>query len=178
MLIDEVYINAKAGKGGSGRVAFYPMKSGPSGGDGGDGGNVIIRGRKEVKNLNNLAQRKSLIAEDGAQGENFTKTGHQGEDAIAYVPLNTEVVNTMLKTTTVISEVNHDYIICRGGRGGRGNEKFKTSTNQTPKNADPGTPGESFHFKIILKKNIKDVKHPMFLRVTYNSYTILIILKK
>lgn len=151
MLIDEVYINAKAGRGGSGRVAFYPMKSGPCGGDGGDGGDVIVRGKKEVKNLNSLAQKKALIAQDGAQGENFKKTGSRGNDEIVYVPLNTEVVNTMLKTTTLISEVNHDYIICRGGKGGRGNEKFKSSTNQTPKNAEQGTPGESSHFKFILK---------------------------
>lgn len=151
MLIDEVYINAKAGRGGSGRVAFYPMKSGPCGGDGGDGGNVIVRGRKEVKNLNAFMQKKAFIAEDGAQGENFTKTGARGVDAILYVPLNTEVVNTMLKTTIQITEPNKDYIICKAGKGGRGNEKFKSSTNQTPKHAEPGTPGESYHFKLILK---------------------------
>jgi len=151
MLIDEVYINAKAGRGGSGRVAFFPMKSGPCGGDGGDGGRVIIRGKKEVKNLNAYAVKKSFVGEDGKQGENFNKTGARGEDAILYVPLNTEVVNTMLKTSITITEPNKDYVICKNGKGGFGNEKFKSSTNQTPKHADPGTPGESFHFKLILK---------------------------
>lgn len=151
MLRDEVYINAKAGKGGAGRVAFFPMKSGPCGGDGGDGGSVIIRGRKEVKNLNSLGQKKAFIAEDGGIGENFNKTGHRGADAILYVPLNTEVINTMLKIKIVITEPNRDYFLCRGGKGGRGNEKFKSATNQVPKYADPGLPGESFHFKIILK---------------------------
>jgi len=151
MLIDEVYINAKAGRGGSGRVAFFPMKSGPCGGDGGDGGRVIVRGKKEIKNLNAFAQKKAFVAEDGKQGENFNKTGARGADAILYVPLNTEVTNTMLKTTIVIAETNKDYVLCRNGKGGFGNEKFKSSTNQTPKHADPGTPGESFHFKIVLK---------------------------
>jgi len=151
MLIDEVYINAKAGKGGAGRVAFFPMKSGPCGGDGGDGGCVIVRGKKEVKNLNSLAQKKSFTAENGAQGENFSKTGHRGADVILYVPLNTEVINTMLKTKLVITEPDRDYFICKGGKGGRGNEQFKSATNQVPKYADPGLPGESFHFKIILK---------------------------
>ena len=65
MLIDEVYINAKAGRGGHGRVAFFPMKSGPCGGDGGDGGRVIVRGKKEIKNLNAFAMNKSFVAEDG-----------------------------------------------------------------------------------------------------------------
>ena len=151
MLIDEVYINAKAGRGGSGRVAFFPMKSGPCGGDGGDGGDVIMRGKREVKNLNSLYQKKSFVAENGAQGENFSKTGHRGADSIIYVPLNTEVINTMLKTTLIIEEPDKDYIICKRGRGGFGNEKFKSATNQTPKHADIGTPGESYHFKIILK---------------------------
>lgn len=151
MLIDEVYINAKAGRGGSGRVAFFPMKSGPCGGDGGDGGKVIVRGKKEIKNLNGFALKKSFVAEDGKQGENFNKTGAQGEDAILYVPLNTEVVNTMFKTTITVTEPNTDYIICKNGKGGRGNDKFKSATNQTPKHAEPGTPGESFHFKLILK---------------------------
>ncbi|MCX6732764.1 MAG: GTPase ObgE [Candidatus Roizmanbacteria bacterium] len=144
-------MNAKAGKGGAGRVAFFPMKAGPCGGDGGDGGTVIVRGKKEVKNLNTFATKKAFVAEDGGQGENFNKTGHRGADSILYVPLNTEVVNTMLKTKIVITEVDHDYILCKGGKGGRGNDKFKSATNQTPKHAEPGTPGESFHFKIILK---------------------------
>jgi GTP-binding protein len=151
MLIDEVYINAKAGRGGSGRVAFFPMKSGPCGGDGGDGGRVIVRGKKEIKNLNAFAVNKSFIAEDGKQGENFNKTGAKGMDAILYVPLNTEVVNTMLKTSFTVTEVDKDYVICKNGKGGRGNDKFKSATNQTPKHAEPGTPGESFHFKLILK---------------------------
>jgi GTP-binding protein len=151
MLIDEVYVNAKAGKGGAGRVAFFPMKSGPCGGDGGDGGSVIVRGKKEVKNLNSLAQKKVFVAEDGGQGESFKKTGHRGADSIITVPLNTEVVNTMLKKTIVILEANHDYVICKGGKGGRGNDAFKSATNQVPKKAEPGTPGESAHFKIILK---------------------------
>lgn len=151
MLIDEVYINVKAGKGGAGRVAFFPMKSGPCGGDGGDGGSVIVRGKREVKNLNSLAQKKSFVAEDGGQGENFNKTGHRGADAIINVPLNTEIINTMLKTKIVITEPDRDYFICHGGKGGRGNDKFKSATNQTPKHADPGLPGESAHFKIILK---------------------------
>jgi GTP-binding protein len=151
MLIDEVYINVKAGRGGAGRVAFFPMKSGPCGGDGGDGGAVIVRGKKEVKNLNAYAQKKAFVAEDGGQGENFNKTGRRGADIILYVPLNTEVVNTMLKTVTVISEPDKDYFMCKGGKGGRGNDKFKSATNQTPKHAEPGTPGESAHFKFILK---------------------------
>ena len=151
MLIDEVYINAKAGRGGSGRVAFYPMKSGPCGGDGGDGGRVIVRGKKEITNLNGFALKKSFVAEDGKQGENFYKSGARGADAVLYVPLNTEVINTMLKTSISITEPNKDYVICKNGKGGFGNEKFKSSTNQTPKHADPGTPGESFHFKLVLK---------------------------
>jgi len=151
MLIDEVYINAQAGKGGAGRVAFFPMKKGPCGGDGGSGGCVIIRGKREMKNLNHLAQKKEFIAEDGEMGGNFQRTGMMGKDAIINVPLHTEVVNTALKIMFEVTEYDKDYILCRGGKGGRGNDRFKTATNQTPKFADPGLPGESFHFKIILK---------------------------
>jgi len=151
MLIDEIYVNAKAGKGGSGRVAFFPMKSGPCGGDGGNGGNVIIRAKRETKNLNSLARQRAFIADDGAMGENFNKTGLTGKDAIINVPIHTEVFNTLTKLKFEVSEFDKDYIICKGGIGGRGNDKFKSSTNQTPKHAEPGTPGESAHFKIILK---------------------------
>lgn len=151
MLIDEVYINAKAGKGGAGRVAFFPMKKGPCGGDGGNGGCVVIRAKREIKNLNHIAQKKEFIAEDGEMGGNFQRTGMMGKDAIIYVPLHTEVLNTALKIKFEINEYDKDYVLCRGGKGGRGNDRFKTSTNQTPKFADPGLPGESFHFKIILK---------------------------
>ncbi|MFZ2026216.1 MAG: GTPase ObgE [Microgenomates group bacterium] len=151
MLIDEVYINAKAGKGGAGRVAFFPMKKGPCGGDGGNGGCVIVRATRETKNLNAIAQKKAFVADDGEMGGNFNKTGNMGNDAIINVPLHTEIVNTALKISFEINEYDKDYVLCRGGKGGRGNDRFKTSTNQTPKYADPGLPGESFHFKIILK---------------------------
>lgn len=151
MLIDEVYINAKAGKGGAGRVAFFPMKKGPCGGDGGNGGCVIVRATRETKNLNALAQKKKFEAENGQMGGSFKKTGVAGKDIIIKVPLHTEVINTALKIGLEINEYDKDYIICRGGKGGRGNDHFKSATNQTPKTADPGLPGESFHFKIILK---------------------------
>ncbi len=151
MLIDEITIQTKAGKGGNGSVSFFPQRQGPCGGDGGNGGSVIVKAKREVKNLNAVAQRKDFIAEDGGAGDSFNKSGRNGKDCILYVPLHTEFTNIQLNRVVVISQYDTEYVLCRGGQGGRGNDRFKSATNQTPRYAEPGKPGEEFEFKVVLK---------------------------
>lgn len=151
MLIDEITIQTKAGTGGNGSVSFFPQRQGPCGGDGGNGGSIIVRAKREVKNLNAVAQKKDFIAEDGGAGDTFNKTGHNGNDCIFYVPLHTELTNQELNRKITVELFDTDYVLCRGGLGGRGNDRFKSPTNQTPRFAEPGKPGEVYSFKIILK---------------------------
>lgn len=151
MLIDEITIRVKAGKGGDGSVSFFPQKQGPCGGDGGRGGDVIVMAKREIKNLNAVAQKKEFIAEDGQAGDSFNKNGANGKDCIIYVPLHTELINTKLQRTIIVSEFGMKYVLCRGGEGGRGNDRFKSSTNQTPRYAESGKKGEIYDFHVVLK---------------------------
>jgi len=144
--VDYVKICCRSGKGGGGSRHFrrekFIERGGPDGGDGGRGGHIIVRGSKDVWTLLHLKYRKHVIAEDGEAGAGAKRTGAQGEDEILKVPLGT--VAKDFETGRIefeITEEDQEYVLVSGGRGGLGNDHFKTSTNQAPDYAQPGEPG-------------------------------------
>ena len=156
MFIDVAKIELKAGKGGDGSVAFrrekYEPSGGPAGGDGGDGGSIIIVGDKDIKTLMDYSYRSIYKAENGGDGRNKKQFGKKGEDLILKVPVGTLVKD--YDTDTVIYDVKYDkeeFVICKGGKGGKGNVHFKSSIRQAPRFAEPGEKGEEKTIKLELK---------------------------
>ena len=159
--VDYVKICCRSGKGGGGSRHFrrekFIERGGPDGGDGGRGGHIIVRGSKDVWTLLHLKYRKHVIAEDGEAGAGAKRTGAQGEDEILKVPLGT--VAKDFETGRIefeITEEDQEYVLVSGGRGGLGNDHFKTSTNQAPDYAQPGEPGKE-EWKILELKVLADV---------------------
>jgi GTPase len=154
--IDYVKIYTRSGNGGAGSVHFrrekYIPKGGPDGGDGGRGGHVIIRGNKQLWTLLHLKYRKHVIAGNGKPGAGNLKTGASGKDVILEVPLGTTAKNfdSGEKIAEIIEE-GQESIINRGGRGGLGNDFFKSATQQTPRFAQPGEPGNEIPVVLELK---------------------------
>ena len=154
--IDYVRIFCKSGDGGNGSMhlhrAKYVPKGGPDGGDGGRGGHIILRGNRQMWTLIHLKYKKHIKAEDGGAGSGQLKHGKQGADIVLQVPLGTVARDG--ETGEVLFEVLEDgeeKILCRGGRGGLGNNYFKSATNQTPRFAQPGEPGVEGWFVLELK---------------------------
>jgi GTP-binding protein len=159
--VDYVKICCRSGKGGAGSVHLHrsklTAKGGPDGGDGGRGGHIIVRGNKQFWTLIHLKYRKHVIAAPGGSGGSAKRTGAEGKDEILEVPLGTIVRNA--ETNEVEHEVTEDgqeIIIVPGGRGGLGNDHFKSSTNQTPRYAQPGEDGRD-EWKILELKVLADV---------------------
>ncbi|TJY37150.1 GTPase ObgE [Pontimicrobium aquaticum] len=154
--VDYVKIFASSGNGGKGSVHLhrekYITKGGPDGGDGGRGGHVIIRGNENLWTLYHLKFKKHFKAGHGGHGSKSRSTGADGEDVFVDVPLGTVVRDT--ETNDILFEItehNEEKILCEGGMGGRGNWHFKSSTNQTPRYAQPGIPLEEKRVTIELK---------------------------
>jgi len=144
--IDYVKICFRSGKGGAGAVHFhrekFVNKGGPDGGDGGRGGHIILRGNAQLWTLLHLKYRKHIRAEDGQPGGGNNKTGASGKDEIIEVPLGT--IARDAETGEVLLEITQDgeeKILLPGGRGGLGNQHFKSAIRQTPRYAQPGEPG-------------------------------------
>jgi GTP-binding protein len=159
--VDYVKICCRSGKGGAGSMHFhrdkFTAKGGPDGGDGGRGGHIIIRGSKDVWTLLHLKYRKHVIAEEGENGGSALKSGAQGEDEILLVPLGTVAKDAETgETHFEITEDGEERVLVPGGRGGQGNNHFKTATRQTPKFAQPGEPGRE-EWKILELKVLADV---------------------
>jgi GTP-binding protein len=154
--IDRVRIRVKAGDGGSGissfrREKFVPM-GGPDGGDGGRGGNVVVRGDANLATLLDYSYRDSFSAENGDHGSGANKTGASGTDVVLPVPPGTVVRDT--RSGEIVAEVLGDgetYVVARGGRGGKGNAFFATSTRQAPREYQPGEDGEARELELELK---------------------------
>jgi GTP-binding protein len=154
--IDRARIKVKAGNGGSGiagfrREKFVPM-GGPDGGDGGRGGDVIVRADSNLATLLDYTYRDWWRAEDGDHGSGSNKTGRSGADVILPVPPGTIVRNA--DTHEIVAEVLADSdsaIIAKGGRGGKGNAFFATSTHQSPREFQPGEDGETRALELELK---------------------------
>jgi GTP-binding protein len=153
MLIDDVTIKVKAGKGGDGMVAFAKtlMNQGPTGGDGGRGGNIIIRGVNDLGALRPFKTKKLVAAKNGGQGEQNMRTGANGADGIVVVPVGTLVHDLTHKKDYEISKIGEEIVILKGGNGGFGNFYFRSSTNTTPEQANPGQIGEEAQIRLELK---------------------------
>ena len=143
--VDYVKICCRSGKGGAGSAHLlrvkYNAKAGPDGGDGGRGGHVILRGNKQMWTLLHLKYTKHVFAEDGEAGGHNLCTGREGKDLILDVPLGS--VCRDFETGEQLCEIVEDgqmEIIVKGGRGGLGNDHFKSATNRTPRYAQPGEP--------------------------------------
>jgi len=154
--IDYVKICFRSGKGGSGAVHFYRgrgiPKGGPDGGDGGRGGHIIVRGNKQLWTLLHLKYRKHVVAQDGQNGGENRMTGKQGKDEIIEVPLGTVIRNYETgEVKAEITEHGQEVIVTHGGRGGLGNDRFKTPTNRAPRYAQPGEPGKEEWIILELK---------------------------
>ena len=153
--VDYVKIHCKSGHGGGGSAHLnrekYVPKGGPDGGDGGRGGHVIMRGNSNQWTLLPLRYTRHVKAQRGVNGSKNQLTGAYGEDEYIEVPLGTVAKNEEGEILGEILEDGQEIIIMKGGRGGKGNEFFKSSTNQTPRYAQPGEPGEEGHVIFELK---------------------------
>jgi GTPase len=149
MLIDEVDISVKAGHGGAGRVSFGA--NGPDGGNGGRGGNVYIKVTTDLKALNKLASNSEVFAADGNPGTNRRSFGKKGDDVMLKLPIGCSVLDLESGETLELDTAEQEYLICKGGLGGRGNLEFKSSTNRSPMYAQPGLPGEAKKLRIVLR---------------------------
>jgi len=154
--VDYIKIHAASGKGGKGSVHLhrekYISKGGPDGGDGGRGGHVILRGDKNIWTLFHLKFKRHFKAQHGGAGSKNRSTGKDGEDIYVDVPLGTIIKDGETQEVLFeITEVNQEIILAEGGKGGRGNWHFKTSTNQTPRYAQPGIDGTDGWYQLELK---------------------------
>lgn len=141
--VDYVKIFCRSGKGGSGSVHFHRAKhlpkGGPDGGDGGDGGNIILRGNRNYHTLLHLRYQRHIFAGHGESGSRNQSSGKKGESKIIEVPCGTIVYDADTGEFLYdITEHGQEVILLKGGKGGLGNARFKSATNQTPRYAQPG----------------------------------------
>ena len=154
--VDYVKINVASGKGGKGsthlRREKYVAKGGPDGGDGGRGGHIILKGNSQFWTLYHLKFRRHFKADNGGDGGKNRITGSNGRDIYIDIPLGTVVKNSIdQKLLFEITKDGEEKIICEGGKGGRGNWHFKSSTNQTPRYAQPGIAKKEMQITLELK---------------------------
>ncbi|MBI4548173.1 MAG: GTPase ObgE [Ignavibacteriae bacterium] len=156
MFIDQATIYVRAGRGGNGAVSFrrekYVPKGGPDGGNGGDGGSVIIRADRQLTTLMDFRYKRHYKADSAEHGKGANKTGKNGEDIILKVPTGTLVKDA--ETDEVLADLidhNDEIVVAKGGKGGRGNAEFATSTNQAPRRAEEGKAGEERAIQLELK---------------------------
>ncbi len=153
MLIDDVVITASSGRGGRGAVAFNKnmMSLGPAGGSGGNGGNVIVEGVSDLSALNQFRFKKVVKAENGEDGKMQFNDGHVGADLVLKVPVGTIIHNLTTGADYELIKIGERITIAKGGKGGKGNFHFKSSTNTSPKQFQEGMAGESFNLRLELK---------------------------
>ena len=156
MFYDQVKIHVTGGHGGKGAVAFRREKyipfGGPSGGDGGKGGDVVFTVSSHLNTLFHFAHKKEFVAADGEPGRNKDRMGAGGEDLVIEVPPGTVVYDA--KTGELLADlvdVGQSAVVAQGGRGGRGNIRFASATNQAPRIAENGDPGEERWLRLELK---------------------------
>lgn len=156
MFVDRVILYCQAGDGGNGCSSFrrekYVPRGGPDGGDGGHGGSVVIRADRNLGSLSNLSGHRHWKAERGEHGKGALRTGRTGADTVIRVPLGTLVLDGTLGHLLKDLQNHEDQVtIARGGRGGRGNKRFASSTHQTPRECEPGGSGEYREVMLELK---------------------------
>jgi GTPase len=152
MLVDEIDLIFKAGHGGAGKVSFGPGKySGPDGGNGGRGGDIIIKVTSDQTALNRFIGKTILEADNGVMGESNKRFGRDGKDLTVVLPIGTVLVNKQTGEEIELSDLSQEFVLCKGGLGGKGNAEFASASRTTPKFAQPGLEGEIKDLKIILK---------------------------
>ncbi len=154
--VDEAVIHVKAGDGGNGCVSFrrekFIPRGGPDGGNGGRGGSIILVADKSLTTLLDFHYRASFKANRGQHGQGSNKYGRSAEDLIIKLPTGTLVMDAETEETVVdMVQDGQEFVIARGGRGGRGNAEFATPTDRAPRRADPGETGEEKTLKLELK---------------------------
>ena len=154
--IDEALLEARAGNGGAGCTSFrrekFIPRGGPDGGDGGKGGDIIFRVDPNLNTLVNFRNQKYLIAKNGQSGAGKKRTGQDAEDLIVMVPKGTMIFDSLSnKQIYDCCEEGIDYLVAKGGEGGAGNFRFKSSTNQAPRRHTPGWPGDEFSIRLELR---------------------------
>jgi len=154
--VDEVVLTVRSGDGGRGCVSFrrekYIPKGGPDGGDGGDGGDVIFRATTDLFTLQDYIYRPYRSAGNGKSGQGNNRSGKKGSDLILKVPVGTVVFDD--ESGDILADLvydNQQVTVLQGGRGGKGNKHFATSTNRTPRFAQPGEPGQEKRLRLSLK---------------------------
>lgn len=156
MFVDQVTLQLSAGKGGDGVIGWrrekYIPKGGPAGGDGGHGGSIILEADPQVHSLEDYRNHRIIKAQNGQPGGGNNRTGKNGSDLILKVPMGTLVKDSATKEILYdLTDKGQRWKICAGGRGGKGNSRFKTSTNQAPFICTPGTFGETKEIELELK---------------------------
>ena len=156
MFIDYTKIELCSGSGGSGCISFrrekYIPKGGPDGGNGGQGGSIYALSDKNIHTLQDVRYNRIYKAKNGEQGSSNSKTGKNGDDIIIRVPIGTIIKNNTSKEIIAdFTDESQKEVICLGGKGGRGNINYKSSTRQTPRYAQNGTAGEKGVFELELK---------------------------
>ena len=153
--VDEINIFAKAGRGGDGVVRWrqekFIEKGGPAGGTGGGGGDVVVIAVRDNNLLAAYRHKKEFVAADGGAGESKKGHGANGEDLEIKLPVGTRIVNNETKKEFLLEKEGERFVILKGGRGGLGNDHFKSSTNVTPMEWTPGKDGEEANFHIELE---------------------------
>ena len=155
MFVDEAVIEVKAGNGGDGCLSFhrakYMPKGGPDGGDGGDGGSVILEADEGLNTLYDFRGTHHWYAEHGEPGRSNNQFGKAGKDKVIQMPPGTIVYDDASGELLCDLRKDDRVVIARGGRGGHGNEHYKSATNQAPRRAEPGEPGEHRRLKLELR---------------------------
>ena len=155
MFIDEVSMTVQSGAGGDGCMSFrrekYVPHGGPDGGDGGDGGKVLLRVDGNLSTLHDLRYARVIKADRGTHGKGKTLTGARGKDAVVRVPPGTLVKSATGEVIVDMIEDGCEHVLVKGGRGGRGNTRFKGPRMQAPRRADPGAPGSQLDIQLELK---------------------------
>lgn len=151
MFIDEAEITIQGGDGGAGKVAFFVNKKGPCGGNGGKGGDLYFITSSNITDLKKFTKTTLFKAENGQPGGSNRKAGAKGKDLRLEVPVNTTIIDNKTNKEITLTDKLSSIIVCRGGNGGLGNDSFKTSTNQTPRNATPGQKSQEKKITLILR---------------------------
>lgn len=156
MFVDTVTIHLSAGKGGDGVIAWrrekFVPKGGPAGGDGGHGGSIILEADPQIPSLEHLRNYRIIKAENGRPGSGNNRTGRDGEDRLIKIPLGTLVKDPETKEVLFdFTKEGDTWKICKGGKGGKGNSRFKTPTHQAPYKCTLGTEGEVLEVDLELK---------------------------
>ncbi len=151
MFIDEAVIKVRGGRGGNGRVAFFANRKGVSGGNGGRGGDVYAESNTNIFDLKPFTEIAEYVGENGQAGGSNKRLGSNGKDLVLKMPIGTTIIDLKTFQETTLIKNNQKAFLCYGGKGGLGNAAFKSPTNRTPKNAEPGENGTERNFRLVLR---------------------------